>query len=260
MGLNYALVEQNIIAARENSELNLRKQLAYLYRIFDYYGWCDLIVTHLSVRVPNEDALLILPFGVAFDEVTPENLVKVDFMGNILESKTGFPINKNGTTVHRAIYANKPEINCILHTHSLYGTALSNLDVDFMMLDQISMMFHNKVGYHNFEKLFVTDNEQSALLRDLQDKNCMILKNHGLITVAYGITDAFWFHYYFENCCKSQMITMSSGRNIHQPHDLAIKETSGKYEMWRNKNEHITVGDSELLFDAAKRKIGYIFD
>ena len=61
--------------------------MAYLYRIFDYYDWCDLIVTHLSVRVPGEEALFIIPFGVSFDEVTPDNLVKVDFEGNILERK-----------------------------------------------------------------------------------------------------------------------------------------------------------------------------
>src|SRR5271157_3176902 len=84
---------------RNPSEENLRKQLAYLYRIFDYYQWCDLIVTHLSVRIPGEDALLINPFGLTFKEITPENLVKVDFAGNIVESRLGFANNRNGTTV-----------------------------------------------------------------------------------------------------------------------------------------------------------------
>lgn len=253
-------VKENIIQSRENSEANLRKQLAYLYRIFDYYDWCDLIVTHLSVRVPNEDALLILPFGASFDEITPDNLIKVDFTGTVLESRAGFQINKNGTTAHRAIYKNVPNVNCILHTHSLYGTALSNLEVDFMLLDQISMMFHNKVGYHDFEKLFITDNEQMSLLKDMQGKNSMILKNHGLITVGASITEAFWFHYYLEKCCQLQMLTMSAGQKIKYPSNQTVEQTAAKYELWRNQNDHIDVSDSELLFDAAKRKVGYIFN
>lgn len=258
--INFNTIKENIIKSRDNSETNLRKQLAYLYRIFDYYDWCDLIVTHLSVRIPNEDALLIVPFGASFDEVTPDNLIKVDFDGRILESKFGFQINKNGTTVHRAIYKNLAHVNCILHTHSLYGTALSNLDTPFMMLDQISMMFHNKVGYHDFEKLFIADNEQMSLIKDMEGKNSVILKNHGLITIGTSISDAFWFHYYLENSCKSQMLTMSAGQKIQYPSSKTVEETAAKYELWRNKNDHIEVSDSELLFDAAKRKVGYIFN
>lgn len=258
--LQFNNVKENIIKSREISEINLRKQLAYLYRIFDYYGWCDLIVTHLSVRIPDENALLILPFGTSFNEITPDNLVKVDFEGNVLESKAGFQINKNGTTAHRAIYKNLSNINCILHTHSLYGTALSNLEVDFMFLDQLSMMFYNRVGYHDFEKLFITDNEQISLIKDMQDKNSMILKNHGLITVGTSITEAFWFHYYLEKSCQLQMLTMSAGQKIKYPGEETIRQTATKYELWRNQNDHIDVSDSELLFDAAKRKIGYIFN
>ncbi len=258
--LSFDSIESNIIASRVQNEQNLRKQLAYLYRIFDFYGWCDLIVTHLSVRIPSEEALLILPFGLAFDEITPDNLVKVDFAGNILSSNGGFQINKNGTTVHRAIYKNKPDINCILHTHSTYGVAISSIDNNLLLLDQIAMMFDGKVGYHQFDTLFINDNSQSQLIKDMENKQSMILKNHGLITVGKSIEEAFWFHYYLETSCKVQIITMSSGAKIHYPTLDAIKSTAQKYELWREKNDHIAVSDSELLFDAAKRKIGYIFN
>ena len=196
--LSFGAIQKNIVAARATDEDNLRKQLAYLYRIFDFYGWCDLIVTHLSVRIPNQDALLILPFGLSFDEITPDNLVKVDFNGNVIKSDGDFQINKNGTTVHRAIYQNQSKVNCILHTHSTYGVAVSSLDSDLLLLDQIAMMFHGKIGYHNFDALFINDNGQNQLINDMQGKQSMILKNHGLITVGKSIEEAFWFHYYLE--------------------------------------------------------------
>ncbi|MCC2624328.1 MAG: class aldolase [Burkholderiales bacterium] len=257
--LTFQEIENNIINSRALTEENLRKQLAYLYRIFDYYGWCDLIVTHLSVRVPNENSLLILPFGLSFDEITPDNLIKVDFNGNVLESKFGFQINQNGTTVHRAIYSHCPDINCILHTHSTYGVAVSNQQEDLLLLDQIAMMFHGKVGYHNFDTLFINDNSQNGLLHDATGKNSMILKNHGLITFGSNVTDAFWFHYYLETTCKQHILTRSTGEKIQYPTKETLENTAAKYETWRNKNVHIPVSDSELLFDAAKRKIGYIF-
>lgn len=211
VNITYNEIEKNIIKSRSNTEINLRKQLAYLYRIFDYYGWCDLIVTHLSVRIPDENALLILPFGLSFDEITPQNLVKVDFDGVVLESSAGFQINKNGTTVHRAVYKNKPDVNCILHTHSTYGVAVSNQETELMLLDQIAMMFYNKIGYHNFETLFINDNHQNKLLEDMEGKQSLILKNHGLITVAKTISEAFWFHYYLETSCKVHILSQSGG-------------------------------------------------
>lgn len=257
--LNFDVISKNIRASREKTPENFRKQLAYLYRIFDHYGWCDLIVTHLSVRVPNEEALFIIPFGLAFDEITPDNLVKVDFDGNVLESRYGFNINKNGTTAHRAIYRNNPDIHCILHTHSHYGVAISNLENDLFLLDQIAMMFHGKIGYHDFETLFINDNTQEHLLSDMNGKNSMILKNHGLITAGKTIEEAFWFHYYLETTCKNQVLTMSTGGKIKFPAHAVVQNTADKYDAWRDANDHIEVSDSELLFAAAKRKVGSVF-
>ncbi|MCX8515120.1 MAG: class II aldolase/adducin family protein [Burkholderiales bacterium] len=258
--LTFQQIESNIIKSRIVTEDNLRKQLAYAYHIFDHYGWCDLMITHLSVRVPNEEALLIIPFGLTFNEITPDNLVKVDFNGNILISKLGFSINQNGTMVHRAIYSQCPEINCIFHTHSAYGVAVSNQDEELLLLDQIAMMFHNKIGYHEFKTLFINDSQQSQLIKDARNKNAVILKNHGLITFGSNITDAFWFHYYLEATCKLHILSRSTGVKLAQPEPAIIESTAAKYETWRKKNEHVAVSDSELLFDAAKRKIGYIFD
>jgi ribulose-5-phosphate 4-epimerase/fuculose-1-phosphate aldolase len=258
--LTFQQIETNIIKARAVTEDNLRKQLAYAYHIFDYYGWCDLMVTHLSVRVPNEESLLILPFGLAFNEITPENLIKVDFKGNIITNKFGFPINQNGTMVHQAIYSQCPEINCIFHTHSSYGVAVSNQEENLLLLDQIAMMFHNKVGYHDFKTLFINDSTQSELIKDAKDKNALILKNHGLITFGNSITDTFWFHYYLETTCKLHILSRSTGSQLTHPSLAVVESTAAKYEIWRKKNTHVAVGDSELLFDAAKRKIGYIFD
>lgn len=258
MTLEQQHIDQSVQQAMQMTEENLRKQLAYCYRIFDYYGLCDLIVTHLSVRVPNEDALLILPFGVSFKEITPDNIVKVDMDGRIIESKNGFEINNNGTTVHRAIYRSKPEVNCIFHTHSLHGAAVSCLEQGFLILDQIGMMFHDKVGHHDFDTLFINDNQQKQLIDDMADNQCMILRNHGLLTVGSTIQEAFWYHYYLEVSCRLQITAMSAGA-LRMPKPQAVAETAKKYELWKNENSGDIPGDSYLLFEAAKRQVGNLW-
>jgi ribulose-5-phosphate 4-epimerase/fuculose-1-phosphate aldolase len=120
-------------------------------------------------------------------------------------------------------------------------------------------MFKDKVGYHNFENLFINDNQQDKLLKDAEGKNSLILKNHGLITFGSNITDAFWFHFYLETSCKLHILSRSTGEKLQFPSKVAVENTAAKYELWRNKNDHINISDSELLFDAAKRKVGYIF-
>ena len=69
-------------------EWDVRVDLAAFYRTIPYFGWDDLIFTHISARVPGtEDHFLINPYGFLFDEITASNLVKVDINGKIKPPK-----------------------------------------------------------------------------------------------------------------------------------------------------------------------------
>lgn len=247
-------LKANIIAARDGSEPNLRKQLAYLYHIFDYYGWRDWLVTNLTVRIPNEEALLLAPFGLTFDEITPDNLIKIDFSGNIIDSKYGFQIDKSGIGVPCAIYRKHMNINCILHTHSDYGVAVSNLEQELLLLDQLAMMLAGKVAYHDSEK-----DQLDKLLHNIKGKYSLVLKNHGLVSIGPSIAETFWFHYYLEASCKVYILTTSSGSKINYPDKETVTNTADGYDLWRKHNVYPDLNHSELLFDSVKRKIGYIF-
>ncbi len=236
-----------------DSESKLRNQLAHLYHIMDYYGWCDIIFTHISARIPGTDTFLFNPFGLSFSEITPESIVKVKLNGETT-SDEGWPINRNGSKAHIAIYRAKPEVNCIIHTHSKYGVAISNLDTEVMGLDQITMFLHSNVGYHDFEQLFALDDEQKQLTQDLGDHDCLILRNHGLLAVGPSIPRAFWNYYYLEFACQTQILSMSSGAPLKNPLDTVKEETGNQYKQWKNPH-NIFPPDDELLFLAAIRKV-----
>ena len=66
-----------------DEEWKIRVDLAAAYRLVAYYGWDDLIFTHLSARIPGpEHHFLLNPYNLMFEEVTASSLVKVDVHGN----------------------------------------------------------------------------------------------------------------------------------------------------------------------------------
>ena len=79
-------------------EWQLRCDLAATYRLCAMHAWTDLVFTHISVRLPDEDGeerFLINPYGVLFDEMTASALVKIDLDGNIKQD-TPYFINPAG--------------------------------------------------------------------------------------------------------------------------------------------------------------------
>lgn len=235
------------------SEASLREQLATLYHIIDNNGWGDAILTHCSIRLSNEDAYLFIPFGLMFKEITAENIVKVNFNGDI-DSPCGYPINVNGSTIHTAIYKNRNDVNCIIHTHSQNGVAFSNSKSELLCLDQTTMFLYNNVGYHEFNTLFVNDKEQKQLVNDLGTKSCMVMRNHGLLALGANVSLAYWNYYFLERACSSQLQLMSAGIEISNP-DSKIKETVAKqYENWKLPVNGYP-GDADLLFLAEKRRL-----
>ena len=71
----------NLKKAVTEAEWLARVDLAAFHRLVASYGWDDLLLAHLSCRVPGEDAYLINPFGLLFEEITASSLLKVDYHG-----------------------------------------------------------------------------------------------------------------------------------------------------------------------------------
>src|SRR4028119_1881073 len=92
-----------------DEEWKVRVDLAAAYRMVAYYGWDDLIFTHLSARVPGpEHHFLLNPYNLMFEEVTASSLVKVDVHGNPVEP-TPFITNPAGFTIHSALHMGRAD-------------------------------------------------------------------------------------------------------------------------------------------------------
>jgi len=199
-----------------DEEWQLRVDLAACYRIIAMYGWDDLVFTHISARVPGpEEHFLINAYGMLFEEMTASSLVKVDLGGEkVLESP--HPINPAGFVIHSAVHAARPDVGCVLHTHTKAGVAVSAQAKGLQPLSQTSLFPYATLAYHDYEGVALNDDEKPRLVADIGDKNCLMLRNHGLLTTGPTIADAFLLMYVFETACQIQLLAQSGGNDLIQ--------------------------------------------
>lgn len=195
-------------------EWQVRVDLAACYRLVADFGWSDLVFTHITARVPGkEDQFLINPYGMMFDEITASSLVKIDLKGNKLDDSP-FPVNPAGFTIHSAIHAARHDVLCVLHTHSLNGVAVSAQAKGVLPLSQQSIFVLASLAYHDYEGVALNDEEKPRLVSDVGEKNFLMLRNHGLLTVGHTIADAFLSMYIFEATCTIQVRAQAGGGEL----------------------------------------------
>jgi ribulose-5-phosphate 4-epimerase/fuculose-1-phosphate aldolase len=198
-------------------EWDLRVQLAAAYRMVDLMGWSELIWTHTTVRVPgSEHHFLINPYGLRFDEVCASNLVKVDLHGNIIGDQTQ-EINPAGFVIHSAIHMVRPDVRCIMHTHTVAGMAVAALQSGLLPIGMYALGYYNRVAYHDFEGPSVDLEERTRLAANLGDKNVLILRSHGLLTCGQTVAQTFVRMYRLERACQVQLAAASAGSALIVP-------------------------------------------
>ena len=210
-------------------EWQTRVDLAACYRLVHHYRMDDLVYNHISARVPGEEGhFLINAYGMTYDEITASSLVKIDFDGKVVQdSGTGYGINLAGFVIHSAIHRARPDVACVIHTHTPAGMAVSAMDCGLLPLTQNSMFF-SSVGSHAYEGPAVDLDEQKRLVSDLGDRVAMILKNHGLLATGATIPEAFITMYWFERACQAQVFALSQKCTL-PPLDT-IQKTNDRYK------------------------------
>ena len=192
-------------------EWQVRVDLAAAYRLVAAFKWDDLVFTHISARVPgSHDEFLINPYGLMFEEITASSLIKVDAVGNKLDD-SAYGINPAGFTIHSAIHSARHDAQCVLHTHTLNGIAVSAQRGGVLPLSQQSMKFYNNIAYHGYEGIALDLDEREGLVADLGTHSAMILRNHGLLTVGGSVAAAFQAMYFFEAACAIQIRAQAGG-------------------------------------------------
>lgn len=222
-------------------EWRTRMDLAACYRLADLFGFSDIVWNHITAKVPDTEHFLINRFGLRYDEVCASNLVTVSLDGEVVDAGTAdtdVDVNVTGFVIHSAVHAARPEIRCIMHTHSPGGLAVSVLKDGLQPMILDAMPFFDRVAYHDCEGLSTDTDERERLAVSLGDRKVMIMRNHGLMTCGESVGEAFMLMYYLERACNVQMQVLASGAAYSPPpeaictraRDQALAFPHGKFE------------------------------
>lgn len=206
------------------AEWDTRQDLAAAYRLIAHFGMDDSIYTHISAAVPEQEgAFLINPYGLLFQDITASSLVKIGLDGRALE-ETPYDINPAGFTIHSAVHQGRPEVGCVLHTHTVAGVAVSSMAGGLQPVNQWALQFYNRVAYHEYEGIALDLGERERLVADLGELKAMILRNHGLLTTGASVAEAFILMRNLDRACRVQIAIQSTGQAVHHvPHEVCEK-------------------------------------
>ncbi|MBH0086517.1 class II aldolase/adducin family protein [Psychrobacter sp. SCQQ22] len=192
-------------------EWQMRVNLAACYRMIASYGWDDLVFTHISARVPGtEDEFLINPYGMLFEEITASSLVKVNKSGEKV-APSEFDVNPAGFIIHSAVHEARDDAHCVIHLHTNDGVAVSAQEKGLLPISQQSLFPLSNLAYHDYEGVALNPEEKVRLVADLGDAHFMILRNHGLLTCADTVANAFLYMYIMQRACEIQIKAQSGG-------------------------------------------------
>ncbi len=194
-----------------NAERQTRHDLAACYRLAAKFGMTDVIYTHISARIPGTEDILINRFGDQFHEVTASNLVRFP----IHSSPSQRDVNPAGTVIHTAVHAARPDVGCVMHTHTIAGVAVACQAHGLLPISQYALQFYNRIGYHDYEGIALLDAEKPRLVADLGQHGVLILRNHGLLTAFATIPETFAAMFNLERACQVQIAALSGGAALY---------------------------------------------
>ncbi len=194
-----------------DAEWQTRCELAAVYHVCEHLGWTDTINTHMSARIPGEpNHFLINNYGEMFDEITASSLVKMDMEGNVLSP--GGKYNAAGLIIHSGVYKARPDANCVLHTHTRAGGGVSLLNRGLRPISQDALHVIDDVVYHPYG-VPASKEECEELGKSCATGSCVVLLNHGLLTLGETIHGAVMRLYMLERACELELIA----RQLDEP-------------------------------------------
>jgi ribulose-5-phosphate 4-epimerase/fuculose-1-phosphate aldolase len=209
-------------------EWQARVDLAACYRLVAMYGYTEMLANHISVRVPGtHDQFLINPYGMLYEEITASSLIKIDVDGNVIFNATDYGVNAAGFVIHSAIHMARHDVDCVAHTHTPAGMAVSAMECGLLPIAQTSMRFVH-IAYHDFEGIADDIDERERLVKDLGNHEAMILRNHGLLVCGRDVAGAFNVLFRLERACEVQVMAMAANTKLIVPSQEILEKTYDK--------------------------------
>jgi ribulose-5-phosphate 4-epimerase/fuculose-1-phosphate aldolase len=221
-------------------EWQARCELAALYRLVAHFRMTDLIDTHITLRIPGpEHHFLINRYGVIFEHMKASDLVRIDQHGTVINADPSISrVNAAGFVIHSAIHMARPDLNCVIHTHTAAGMAVAAQEHGLLPISQHALRYYGNLAYHTYEGIALSLTERERLVADLGPHKAMILRNHGLLAAGISVGHAFQEIHFLERACQAQIQALSGNSKLVYPSEEVCRLTAAQFA--RDEADEIT--------------------
>jgi len=207
----------------------LRREVCALHEQLTRYQLVVWTAGNVSARVPGQDLLVIKPSGVAYDDLTPENMVVCDLDGRVVE---GEHAPSSDTEAQAYVYRHLPEVGGVVHTHSTYATAwASRGEAIPCVLTMVADEFGGDIPVGPFA-LIGDDSIGRGVVETLRASRskAVLMQNHGPFTVGRDARAAVKAAVLLEDVAR----TVHVARQLGDPLPIAQHHVDALFDRYQN--------------------------
>jgi L-ribulose-5-phosphate 4-epimerase len=189
--------------------MDVRTKVARACNILAMEGHMDTIYGHVSARSEATVQVWMKPHTLGLEEVRSHDIITIDLDGNKLAGElprhAEFPI-------HTEIYRQRPDVQCVVHTHPPYATAFSTVDEPLRPVNHEGTLFAPTLPrFIQTSDLIVTPALGQAVAATLAEHRALLLKNHGIVVVGSSVEEACVTAIVLEKAARMQLLARQYG-------------------------------------------------
>ncbi|MDY6825916.1 MAG: class II aldolase/adducin family protein [Bacillota bacterium] len=210
---------------RKNIELV--NKLVQSCHILSMEGHNDIILGHVSARIPESESALIKSSGKALWEVTPDDVIAIDFEGTIID---GNKKCHKEYPIHTEVYRLRDEINCVIHTHPFYSTIISAAGISIKPVSNEGTIFLDTPIFTDTTELIQTSEQGVAVAKKMGNNYALLLQNHGIVVAGRTIEEATIFAVRLEKAARAQYFIEALGSYNYTNEDECKRKIEQTYD------------------------------
>jgi len=188
-------------------DLSSEESLAACCRILAAEGHESGLAGQVTARAKKPGTWWTLQFGYGFEEATAKRMALVD--EDLRPLRGGRP--NPGVRFHVWVYKNRPDVQCIVHTHAPHASALACTGESLRTIHMDSAMLHGTAHLAEWPGVPVADDEGRIIAAALGSAKRVLLANHGLLTAGSSVEEATYLAVFFERAARMQLRAMAAG-------------------------------------------------
>lgn len=218
MSTNTFNLDKNALIERSSQEMNaclngenytLAQKLALTCRILFDNGHDSGLAGQITARTEQPGTFMTQRLGMGFDEITASNLLLVNEDLVVLK---GDGMANPANRFHSWLYRERPDVQCIIHTHAIHTAALSMLEIPLEIAHMDNCVLFDDVAFLPKWPGVPVGNEEGQLISTaIGDKRAILLAHHGLLIACPSVEESCLLALAFERAARMQLLAMAAG-------------------------------------------------